>query len=55
MAKMFEKIQQNKGDQHYQDFMPKIVESIAYSMHKNQSESTVQIKIIEALKSTFKK
>ena len=23
MAKMFEKIQQHKDDQHYQDFMPK--------------------------------
>ena len=51
MAKMFEKIQQNKGDQHYQDFMPKIVESIAYSMYKNQNEWTV---LYEELKSMIK-
>ena len=43
MAKMFEKIQQTKDNPHYQDFIPKIIESIAYSMRKNQQESITPI------------
>ena len=43
MAKMFEKIQQTKDNQHYQDFIPKIIDSIAYSMRKNQQESITPI------------
>ena len=43
MAKMFEKIQQTKDNPHYQDFIPKIIESIAYSMRKNQQESITAI------------
>ncbi|ORU93617.1 MAG: hypothetical protein A6F71_08965 [Cycloclasticus sp. symbiont of Poecilosclerida sp. M] len=53
MAKMFEKIQETKDNPHYQIFIPKIIDSIAYSMYKNHKESTV--KIIEELKSIFKK
>ncbi len=51
MAKMFEKIQQTKDNPHYQDFIPKIIESIAYSMHKNKQELVIPIdKLLKHLK-----
>ena len=50
MAKMFEKIQQTEDNQNYKDFIPKIIDSIAYSMRKNQKESIPIDEILKHLK-----